>query len=194
MPEYGDIAFTVQNVYVAPLNTDNTFGTPGALEYVQSFSYDPLVDEDTIKAQGGNREKLTVIIGAESTLEEASLKATAVDIITGYTSSESGTTPNRVRTVDGEGAGSGKPYVGVVIVIATTNNGRLVYGFPRSMVKGDPQFQAGQNEFRTGEFGFEHLLTTINKYMRMKRYESASDVPDFSVAANWDTYFTGIFS
>jgi hypothetical protein len=191
MPEFGDIQFTVQKAFVAEYNdSTNAFTNPAEIEYATEFSFTPLMDEDEIKAQGANREKLAVVIGAESTLGEASMKAAAYNIAMGYTEATSGASGNRIRTTDMSGAGRGKPYVGLIVVVMATI-GQVVYGFPKSKLKSDQEFEAGINEFRTGELEFEHLcLPTSNHYMRRKKIEADGDVPDFTDAGAWTTFFT----
>lgn len=193
---WANTPFTILNLYVALLGSDNSYGTPAVFENPQSFSYTPQHDNDEIKARGANRELLSVLIGYEASLDEASLKADAVNIVTGYTESLSGTTPNQVATEDDSAGGEGKPYVGLVAVYAGTLGSRFVMGFAKGMIMNDPEFEAGQNEFRTGsiDFAFATATPSVAKIRRMRKYETASDVPDFTQAAIWDTYFSGIFS
>ena len=190
MPEFGDIQFTVQRAYVAAYNdSTNAFTNPQEIEYAQEFSYSPLMDEDEIKALGANREKLAVVIGAESTLSEASMKAAAYNVAMGYSEDQSGSSGNRIRVTDMSGAGRGKPYIGFIVIVMATI-GQVVYGFPKSKLKMDQEFEAGINEFRTGELQLEHLvLPDSNKYLRRKKFEADGDVPDFTEVAAWTTFF-----
>ncbi|MDQ7034350.1 MAG: hypothetical protein Q9P01_05795 [Anaerolineae bacterium] len=190
MPEFGDIQFTVQKAFVASFNSStNAFTNPAEIEYAQEFDYKPLMDESELKALGANREKLAVVIGAESSLSEASMKAAAYNVAMGYTEGESGSSGNRIRTTDRSGGGRGKPYVGLIVVVMATI-GQVVYGFPKSMLKSDQEFSAGINEFRTGELQFEHLVLPLsNHYMRSKKFESDGDVPDFSQGIRMDNVF-----
>jgi hypothetical protein len=189
MPEYGDIQFTVQRAFVATYDEDaDSFINPVEIEYATEFGFTPLADEEEIKEAGANREKLTVIIGAESTIGEASMKADAYNVAMGYAESSSGSSGNRIRTLDTRGAGGGKPYIGLIVIVMATR-GQSVYGFPKSKLKIDQQFEAGINEFRIGELKFEHLvLFPTNKYMRRKNYESDT-LPDFSQVSAWRRFF-----
>ena len=189
MPEYGDIQFTIQRAFVATYDEDaDTFINPAEIEYATEFGFTPLGDEEEIKEDGANREKLTVIIGAESSIGEASMKAEAYNVAMGYVESSSGVSGNRTRTLDTSGAGGGKPYIGLIVIVMATK-GQSVYGFPKSKLKIDQQFEAGINEFRIGELKFEHLvLLPTDKYMRRKNYESDT-LPDFSQASAWRRFF-----
>lgn len=191
MPEFGDIQFTVQRAFVASYNdATNAYTSPAEIEYATEFSYSPLMDEDEIKALGANREKLAVVIGAESTLGEASMKMAAYLVAMGYTEAESGASGNRWRVTDRTGAGRGKPYVGLIVIVMATI-GQVAIGFPKSKLKADQEFEAGINEFRTGELEFEHLcLPVSNHYMRSKKIEADGDLPDFSQASAWTTFFS----
>lgn len=189
IPEFGEVTFTAQNAYVAKLNSSNAYVTPKEIQYFQDFDYDPQTDNDTLKAQGANRELLTVTIGGESELEEASLSLAAINLMTGDTEVESGTSGNRRRTTDSQGAGRGFPYIGQLIVAKATI-GSAVFGFAKGMLRNYPGGSMAQNTFRTGTLNFDWVvLPSTNKWMRMRKYESDSDIPDFSDASAWDTFF-----
>jgi hypothetical protein len=196
MADFGNEVTTLQGVYIGALSTANQYPTVARFKYAQNFNYEPENDTDEIKSEGIGSELLSVNTFWTATLEEASLQADAMNIATGNTESISGSSGNRQAKEVAEGGGDGKPYVGVIAVFATTRGGRFVVGFPKGMLQNEPQFEAGQNEFRTGELEFKFVrAAATNRKMRKRiTYEAAADVPDFTVAANWNTFFSEMFT
>lgn len=191
----GDLVTTVQAVYIGLLLTDNSYDPVAKVKYAQSSNYESEHDTDVIKATGMDREGLSVKTGMTITIEEAALSP-AVDIATGHVLVESGTTPNQVNTTVEEGGGGGKPYVGLIVVYATVNNARFVTGWPKAMLQADPQFEAGQNEFRTGELEFKAFSATpdVNKIRKQRIYENVASLPDFTTTAAFDAFFLEMFT
>ena len=196
MPEYGEIITNIIGVYVAVLNSDNSFTAPALVDYVQSVSQSLETDEDTLKAYGVNLEALNIIIGGESTVEEAALNSAAKAIVMGETNSESGLAGNFISKAITTGGGAGTPYFGFVVVFAATNGGAVARGFPKSKLKSVPEWDVEQNTFRTGELEMTHLAANqvSKKVVKQERYEDATDVPDFTAAADWGTFMTELFS
>jgi len=195
MPSYGEVITNPLGVYLAPLNTDDTFGTPQLVDYVQSVNLSFETDDDKIKAYGMNLEAGSWLIGAEVELEEAALSMPAKLIATGYTENVTGTTPNQVARSKGVAGGEGKPYIGIVVVFAATGGSAAVLGYPKSMLKEDPEWEAEQNQFRTGEMSFDTVVPhqTKRELYVLERYESASDLPDFSLAASFGALMGDMF-
>jgi hypothetical protein len=196
MPLYGEVITNIIGVYVAVLNSDNSFASPTLVDYVQSVSQSLETDEDTLKAYGVNLEALNVIIGGESTIEEAALNTLAKAIVMGETSAELGVDPNLYATVDTLGGGAGTPYFGLVVVFAATEGGAVARGFPKCKLKNTPDWEVEQNSFRTGELEMMHLAAnqTSKKIVKQRRYQNATDVPDFGSATIWDTFLGDLFT
>lgn len=197
MPDYGDIVFTATKAYVAPYNpVTKVFGTPALVEYIQDASEEAQHDTNEIKAQGANREGLTVHIGTDIKVSEASLRDDAINIITGETATQSGESGNRVKTRIRKGGGAGLPYLGIILLFAATNGARYVYGAAKCLSGNKPQFSVSQNEFRKGEFSMKAFAIDgeVDNIDKSQKYEDASDVPDFSQQAAFQAYFTEILS
>lgn len=196
-PLYGEIKFTIQQIYVASLDeTDDTYGTPALIGYVQDGDVSPEHDTDTIKAGGANREMLSVQIGSTVTINEAWLSDAAHSIVTGETSSESGASGSRQRKRINEGAGGGLPYIGMIIVGSATNGAGGVMGFAKMMANSKPQFALEQNTFRTGEIEFGVLTAkpTNNKIVKQVDYEAFGDIPDFTDQAEFQSFMDEMFT
>ena len=193
-PGYGDIVFTLQQLWVATLAANNSYGIPAQIGYAQDFDFSPEHDEDMIKAGGANVEALKVLIGGSIKISEAAMAYAAYAIITGDSASTSGTSGNLITTMDNEAGGDGTPYVGVAAVFAATHGARFVFGAPKCMAT-KPSFKAAQNTFRTGELNLSVLTPKAPPaaLYRPRKYENVADVPDFSLAADWDSYFAGMF-
>lgn len=196
MPNFGDVIYSPTSVVVAPLNADNSYGTAAVLEYVQKVSFEPTSDSDSIKAYGMEVEGLAILTSLEGTIEEASLDWTASAILTGFSNTSSGVTPNQAVTQDALGGGSGYPYFGLIVTYAATNGAAFVVGFPKCKITEMPGFEVEQNKFRTGEISFKGFVASVStrKFMRQRKYESASNVPTFSTAGAFDTFLGTLFA
>lgn len=195
MPSFGEIITNPLGVYIAPLNTDDSFGTPQLVDYVQSVNLSFETDDDKIKAYGMNLEAGSWLIGAEVELEEAALSTPAKLIATGYTEALSGVSPNQLARAKALAGGPGKPYIAIVVVFAAKGGSAAVLGFPKSILKEDPEWEVEQNKFRTGEMSFDTVVPDQIKrelYV-LERYESASDLPDFTLAASFDALMGDMF-
>ena len=187
--------YTLLALYVATLNNDNSYGTPAELLKVDEFSYDAQHDTDEIKDKGDISERIAILTAVEGSISNASMSWTARAIITGETVSSSSGANGTVQTMDTAGGGEGTPYVGIVAVYAVLNSQRAVIGVPKSKFE-KPSFSAGQNAFVTHEMNWMSARpgSSGSAHVRPKLYEHVDDLPDFTVAANWDTYFSGVFS
>jgi len=197
MPDFGDIIFSGIKAYVAVYNPVlKIFDVPALLEYMQDVTVEAIHDTDMIKAQGANREALSVMIGAKITVKEASMRDDAVNVISGETATQSGASGDRTKTRIRSGGGEGTPYFGIIIIFAATNSGRYVYGGAKCMCQNKPKLEVTQNTFRTGEFVMDVLAIDgdIDNIDKSKKYEDSSSVPDFSVQANFQTYFDEILN
>lgn len=192
---YGEIIFSPLGVHIAALNADNSYGTPALVDYVQKVNFTPEFDDDTIKAYGVNLEAAAWAIGGESEIEEASLSQLAKDIAMGTTPSTSGVTPNEIKQITIVGGGAGHPYIGIVYIFAATDGSAVVLACPKSMLAEAPEWEVEQNKFRTGEMKLTHLAgsQTLKNIYRYELYESASDLPDFSLAASFDALMGDMF-
>ena len=193
---FGETVIQLTDLYAAPLEADNTFGTPVRIPVVEEFKFEFEHDEDEIKAYGVLVELLSVPIGATSEATEAKLDWATWPVLVGATPATTGVDPNQIESIEIAGGGEGVPYHGLMSVFATTNNQRLAVGFCKSKVMSIPGFDMGQNQFRRGKIEWKHVAGSdaIRKFWKAQRYQTAGDLVDFSVAANWDTFFTGFFS
>lgn len=186
--------YNVLAAYVATLDSDNTYGTPAAIERVGDFNDEPNYAEPTIMSAGQQTDGRAIMTHRVLTLNDSSMSYAARDIITGRTSSSSSGANGSVITRDDEMAGSGSPYIGLIVVMHVMTNQRVVFGYAKALGK-EPQFQAQQNEFVAHELNFMTFKPAgSSKHRREKGYVSVLDLPDFTDAAVWDTFFSGVHS
>jgi hypothetical protein len=116
----------------------------------------------------------------------------AVNIITGETATESGASGNRRKRRVLRGGGPGLPYFGMVQVFNGTNGSFLVAGFAKCMAETKPAFKAEQNKFRVGEMKIKALgiAASDNFIVVVDKYENIEDLPDFSDAAEFESYMS----
>ena len=197
MPNYSEIIYSVREAFVIPLlDNAGNYGTPQVFEYVQDVSWEPVHDNDMIKAQGVNLEALSVQIGSKITVKEASMRAETINVIQGNTATESGDSGNRVRTRINSGGGAGLPYIGLIAVCEATDGAVFVAGWPKTQAETKQKFSIEQNKFRVGEMNFNAVATLIEgKDIEIFRaYETDADLPDFSDNAAVEALFANLWS
>ena len=192
MPEFGDVIYNISGMYVAALQSDNTFGEPAFVEYGQDYSWDYEADTDEIMSYGQIVETLAIIKKATGTMKEASLNMASKSIMTGTSESESGTSPNKIATIDFQTGGAGLPYFGI-IVAGSSVAGNVLAGFPKCKLQTIPSFKIEQNKFRLGEAKVDMLppSSLIRKVSRIRRNETAASIP--TTGAGFDAFFAGMF-
>ena len=196
-PGYGELTYTIQEIWTAQLNTiTEVYGTPAEIGYVQDGDLSPEHDNDSIKAKGMIRELLAIQTSLKIKFGEAWLNQAAVTAITNESETESGDSGERVSTRIRSGAGGGLPYVGLVLVFAASNGSFYVHGAPKCMAMKKPQFKAEQNKFRTGEMEFDvaSANASVNKIDKQVRFERIDELPDFSDQAEFQAFFAEMFS
>ena len=195
MPSFGDVIYNPTAVYVAALDADNSYCTAALLEYVQKVSFEPTSDSDSIKAYGMEVEGLAILTSLEGSIEEAALDWASSAIFTGFSTTTTGTTPARVTTQDALGGGAGYPYFGLIVTYAAVNGAAFVVGFPKCKITEMPGFEVEQNKFRVGEIAFKGFVASVNgrKFLRQRKYENASGVPDFAAVGAFDTFLGDLF-
>lgn len=196
MPDFGDIVFSVQEIWVAALeDEDGAYGTPAFIEYPQDGGYEPEMDNDKIKAGGANVEALSVQIGSVITLKEASMKDDAVNIIEGEVATTSGSGDAEVKTREHNGGGEGNPYFGIIQVFNATNGAAYVHVAGKCKAQGKQKFMAEQNKFRVGEMKIDALaIGSAKKIEKTLKYASASNLPDFSDPAIFESMMASFWS
>jgi hypothetical protein len=197
MPNYSEIIYSVREAWVIPLNDNQgNYGTPEYFEYVQDVSWEPVHDNDTIKAQGVNLEELSVQIGSKIKVMEASMRTETINVITGESSSVSGASGNRVRKRIQRGGGRGNPYIGLIAICEASDGAVFVAGWPKVQAETKQKFQIEQNKFRTGEMNFKAVATRPNgkEIEIFLGYENEDDLPDFSSNTDVEAFFAEMWS
>lgn len=194
MPSYGDVIYNITGMYVAALQSDNAYGTPSYIDYGQELSWEYEADNDEIKSYGLIVESLSIPTKATGNFMQASMDFASFAILTSFSGSESGSTPNQVNTLDLLVGGAGLPYFGIIAAFAAISGANMLAGFPKCKLQTIPGFTIEQNTFRTSEVGIDMFApsTTVRKVSRYKKYETAAAIP--SSANDFDTYFNGMFS
>lgn len=189
-----EVIYTLDSIYVATLNSDNSYGTPQEFQYAQDFSYDPQHDSDEIKSAGDIVERIEILTAIEATVNNAQLSWAARAIITGDTLQTSSGGSGQLKTMDLTAGGAGTPYVGVVAVFNVQNSHKFVAGIPKCKAT-KPSFSAEQNSFVAHELNFKSVRAGAGAiHLRPRLYETVDDLPDFATAAGFDDFFSGIFS
>lgn len=183
MPNYGDVIYNPTAVYVAPLLSNNTFGTPARMTYQGKLSYTYESDHDELKSGGAIREVITIPTKIKGTIEEMALDYVSWGIITGFAAAEYSTTPNRYYRAMPRLGGEGVPYVGLIVAYAALNGANLLAGFPKFKVDTPPGFDVDQNKFRKGSSDFSAVGAGDAGYAAvLQKYETAAQIPTSAAA------------
>jgi hypothetical protein len=146
-------AYTITDLKVAPVTGD----TPGTLVDVPGIQKMTLkLSTESVVLRGDNKQIAAVDKGNTGTVEftEGGISFAAMDIMLGTTTSDSGTTPNVVRTMNVFGSTS-RPYFFVVGQSINDNGGvqDLHIAVWKVKLTDDLEFTAGDGEFIVPTFG-----------------------------------------
>jgi len=197
MPAFAEVLYNPTRAIVAKLNSDNTFGTPQEIDYIQKLDFDFGADTDTIKSAGLIVEKLSIATEVTGNIGMAAMNFAAMSILMGDTPpSVYGTTPNQYQYLDITLGGSGNPYFGLVVVYAATLGGNVIVGFPKAMLDKKAGFTMDQNKFRLGEaaWGAVAPSTTLRRCARVMKNETATSTGGVTLSSAWfASFFSGYF-
>ncbi len=193
MPEYGEVAFTLMDIKVAALASDNTYGTPVSLGYGQSLEFSAQADSDMIKAYGMGVELLRVITHATGTLSQGQLDFAGYAILigNGFDKNDFGTTPAQYSQVDIQVGGSGLPYFGLVGKLAGVVGADLHVGFSKSMLDTMPSFTVEQNKFVLPSAAMTMITPDVTNRLLLS-YETHETAE--AITSDFDTFFDRHFS
>lgn len=189
---FGEISYTLTDLLVARYDfTAGTYGTPVALADGQMMAVEPEADTDQLRGYGQKTRVLSVPVGAKITLGQGGVDIAALVVIAGVSTQTSGTTPNRVRTVDMTAGGSGLPYFGVIGVAATDDGGYAVIGLQAVKLDAFPKFTISgtENKFNLSETT-GYAVPVSSKLQRIKFFESAAGWTAPASGANFAAFFS----
>lgn len=189
---FGEISYTLTDLLVARYDfTAGTYGTPVALADGQMMAVEPEADTDQLRGYGQKTRVLSVPVGAKITLGQGGVDIAALVVIAGVSTQTSGTTPNRVRTVDMTAGGSGLPYFGVIGVVATDDGGYAVIGLQAVKLDTFPKFTISgtENKFNLSETA-GYAVPVSSKLQRIKFFESAAGWTAPASGANFAAFFS----
>lgn len=184
MPEYGDVEFNLTDLRLAPLLSNNTYGGSVSLVYGNSLSFGPEAANDDLMSYGMLVERLAVLEKVTGQFQQGAFDATSLWIMTGATTSSSGTTPSRQADTEILLGGSGLPYFGVIGNFASLNGANVLIGLRKIQLDTFPEWKVDANKFRISETNFTGMAidTTTRKAVKMRRYETAvNNITDFNV-------------
>ncbi|MEL7232868.1 MAG: hypothetical protein AAGK74_00150 [Chloroflexota bacterium] len=192
-PDVAEVFFNITGLAVCGVASNGTYsGDVVLLTYPQSCNMEFLHDEIDLQAGGLTVEVANIFRHVNFGLSGGALDRTAYNIMTGNTSSSSGSTPNQVFTTGATAGGFGTPYFGLVLAVAGVNGANSLFGLPRAKVT-FPNLTVEQNTFVVQEYSGKGLASTNanstfpNMPFIKRDYESAAALP--ASAAEFDTFF-----
>lgn len=185
--EFADVSFTLTNIVIARLKSDQTYDTVSrSLALGSEMSFEVMADTDKLRSYGMVARMLTILTHLEGTLRAGAIEADALWILTGHNTTSSGAAPNRTATLDALAGGAGLPYFGAVGDFMSDDGGNVHVGLRRVMLDAFPGWTVEENKFRLAEVKFTAapIDTTSRKLHRLRRNETASAIP-----SNLNTFF-----
>ncbi|TXH08855.1 MAG: hypothetical protein E6R03_17515 [Hyphomicrobiaceae bacterium] len=189
---FSEVSYTLTDLLVARYDFNaGTYGNPVALSNGQMAEIEVEADNDQLRGYGAKTRLLSVNVGAKVVIGQGGIDIAALVIMAGVSTQTSGTTPNRVRTVDFSAGGAGMPYFGMIGVAATDDGGYAVIGLQAVKLNSFPKFtlDGKENKFNVSET--EGYAVPVGGYLqRIKGLETRSDWTAPTSGANFLAFFS----
>lgn len=184
--------FSLVEIRVASYTSFGDYGTPVSLDVDQMLTFEPQADNDDLRDSGAIVDGLSVVTHATGTIGFGGITVDALNIMTGTSSSSSGTTPNRVLTRNWAAGSNGLPYFAAIGVTRASGNRRKVICIPKMILNTYPSFNMDgtENKFIINEVEFRAFADGSNSYVFIEKdYETASDYVAPTTAVNFEAFF-----
>jgi hypothetical protein len=178
--EFAEVSFSLKEILLMRynINTGAYTGTVISMDSDQMLSIETEADTDDLYDSGVATRGLTVVKRATFTLGAGGYDVGALSVLTGASSSTSGTTPAQIATMTHTLGGSGLPYFGLIGAAPTDDGGIFTVGLKICKLNAVPgvEWDGKESKFSTSEvegrvFGDSSSL----KYFWTRRFETASD-------------------
>jgi len=194
---FGEVIFVLGDLIVAPYDVDNdAYGAPFSLVHGQQLMVEPESDTDDLRSYGVIGDMLAIPVAANITLGQGAMDRDGFRIVAGSNDYTSGTTPNRVVTVDFKAGLDGDlPYFGAIGVGRTTGGGYAVVGLQKCKLGNQPNFSldGNQNQFMVQEIegrAIPVVRNNIQMNIRLKIYETDTDWTAPTTGSAFKAFFT----
>jgi len=181
--------YSVRAASVAAFNrTTESYGTPVATTNIQSASFDPEHDTDSIRELGRRTRMLSVPMGATMTLTFAGFDWDSLAIMTGISSTDSGSGASAERDNKLVGGGSGLPYFGLILAMPADEGQEVHLHLPWVKLEKAPPLDPEQNQFAIPEIDAMIGVLVLNdgtafEIVNYKVYGQETTIPtDFDTA------------
>lgn len=184
--------FSLVEIIIASYTAFGDYGTPVSLDIDQMLTFEPQADTDDLRDSGAITDGLTVVTHATGTIGFGGISMTALNTMTGTTSSSSGTTPNRVMTRNWDAGANGLPYFAAIGVARASGNQRKIIAIPKMLLNTYPTFNMDgtENKFIINEVEFRAFADGANSRVFIEKdYETASLYVTPATAAEFEAFF-----
>lgn len=187
--EMGEIVFTLQQIMIAPLNIiTGAYSTAVTLPEPQTMEITFEADTDQIKAQGYLQHLLSVITHGTFKLSQAGIPFDALEVLTGATRDDSGSTPNAIKAMRFGAGGSGLPYFGAVGRLVGEQSDDTWLGLPACKLDMIPGWKAEQNKFVIGESSGKFIANSAGLLCQVLSHETATAITTGNFAQAFNDY------
>jgi hypothetical protein len=136
---YGEVAYTLIDLLVASCDVvDDTYGTPESVPAGRSVEVSFEHDNNVMPGYGRIVRRNSIEKSASLSIGAGGVPHAALAIMMGASIGESGSTPNRLRTMHTVAGGAGMPYFGMIAVAATDDGGVFVVALRACMLNARP--------------------------------------------------------
>ena len=190
--EFAEVPFSLVEVILAAYNS-GVYDVPISLDKDQIVEVDPQADNDELRDSGAVVDFLSVVTHGLIKIGFGGIDHDALAILSGTSTSTSGTTPNQVRTHDWKAGADGLPYFGFIGVGRATNGARIAVGCPKAILDTFPKWMLDGKESKfiindiAGKAAAESTL--VNLIVRVRSYETAADYTTPADAAAFLAFF-----
>lgn len=157
-----------------------TFGTVVSFSNISAATFSPQHAEDKMNLLGADEHLLSVMEGMEVTLSLGGYDLPSLEVMTGVSITDSGTTPSRQREFDFP-MGTNFPYFGCWLKFGVDEGYEFHLGIPRMKIKAFPELKFDQNKFAVADVaaGVARLRLTDDTlvYPKLIVYETATALP-----------------
>lgn len=191
--EFGEVFYSLVEVIIADYNS-GSYDTPQSLDKDQKVDVEFTADNDELRDSGAIVDFLSVVTSGTFNVGMGGVDHSVLAIMTGTSTSTSGTTPNQVRTHDFKGgAANALPYFGLIGVGIDTTGGYVAVGCPKVKLDTFPNFSLDgtANAFVISETGGKIAAdsTLSNMIVRVRSYETLTDYTTPADAAAFLAFF-----
>jgi hypothetical protein len=174
--EFAEIPYSLKEILVASYNiTTAVYQDPVSVDGDQKFVLTPVSDTAEMRDSGAVSRVLAVKTHANVTLGMGGVDFSMIAALTGGSNASSGSTPNQIRKLTPQAAGTRSPYFGALAAALTDDGGVFAVGVRAIVLDDEPEitFDGTSNNFIVSETSGKAIAVSNQIYLP-KSYETVA--------------------